>query len=100
MAEIAKPLYGALEKNGRHTLIWTEETNEEFMVLKDRTKNSIALNIPNFSKKFVLVTDASIEAIGEMLANREGNQLTGQTENDSFLSPYTYFRRETVLHNR
>ena len=58
--------------------------NEAFTVLKDRAANSIALNIPHFSKKFVLVTDASNEAIGAMLANREGNQLTDQLKSIAF----------------
>ena len=78
MAEIAKPLYGALEKNGRQKLIWTEEMDEAFTTLKHRAANSIALNISDFSKKFVLVTDANNEASGAMLANREGDQMIGQ----------------------
>ena len=62
MAEIAKPLYGVLdrderererEKNKRQKLLWTEQMNKAFTVLKNRAANSIALNIIDFSKKFV-----------------------------------------------
>ena len=74
MAEITKPLYGALERNGRQKLIWTDEIDEAFTILKGRAANLIALNIPDFSKKFFLVTDASNEASGAMLANR-GDQI-------------------------
>ncbi len=48
MAKIAKPLYGAFEKNGRQRLTWTEEMNEVCTTLKDRAKNLIALNIADF----------------------------------------------------
>ena len=85
MAEITKPLYGALERNGRQTLIWTEEIDKTFTILKGTAANLIALNIPDFSKKFVLVTDASNEASGAMLANREGDQIIGQ------LKPIAFF---------
>ena len=85
MAEITKPLYGALEKNGRQKLIWTEEIDEAFTILKDRAANLIALNIPDL-KFFVLVTDASNEASGAMLANRVGDQIIGQ------LKPIASFR--------
>ena len=96
MAEIAKPLHGTLEKNERQKLIWTEEMDEAFTILKHRAANSIALNISDFSKKFVLVTDVSNEASGTMLANREGDQMIGQLKPMSFFQSYTYFRRETV----
>ena len=52
-------VYEVLEKNGRQKLIWTTEMDEAFNELKKRAANSIALNIPDFCKKFVLVTDAS-----------------------------------------
>ena len=68
--------------------------NEAFTMLKDRAANSIALNIPDFSKKFVLVTDASNEASGAMLANREGNQMIGQ------LKPIAFFHHTLTSEER
>ena len=94
MAEIAKLLYGALEKNGRQKLIWTEEMDKAFTILKDRAANSKALNIPDFSKKFVLVTDASNEASGAMLANREGDQIIGH------LKPIAFFHHTLTFAER
>ena len=85
MADIAKPLYEVLEKNGRQKLIWTTEMDEAFNELKKRAANSIALNVPDFCKKFVLVTDASNEAVGAMLANREDGRPGGQ------LKPIAFF---------
>ena len=46
--KIAKPLYGAFEKNGRQKLIRTEEMNKVFTILNNRATNSIALNIADF----------------------------------------------------
>ena len=65
---------------------------EAFNELKKRAANSIALNIPDFCKKFVLVTDASNEAVGAMLANREDDHLGGQ------LKPIAFFHH-TLWHN-
>ena len=57
---------------------------EAFIELKKRAANSIALNIPDFCKKVDLVTDASNEAVGAMLANREDDQFSGQLKPISF----------------
>ena len=58
----------ALERDGRKTLIWTRE----MIILFERSvANAVALSIPDFSKKFVLVTDASDQGVWAMLADRE-----------------------------
>ena len=77
MAEIhvAKPLYDALEQNGRQRLVWTEAMCHDFEELKNRTANAVALHIPDCTKKFVLVTDASDQGVGAMLANENGGML-------------------------
>ena len=87
MANIAKPLYGSFENNGREKMTWTEEMNKIFTILKDITTNSIPLNNADFYKKFDMVTYASNVATEAMLANREDNQLTSQQKTSSFVSP-------------
>ena len=75
MAEIAKPLYDALERNGRQRLVWTDAVCRVFEELKKRIANAVALHIPDFTKKFVLVTDTSDQGVGAMLANEDGGML-------------------------
>ena len=41
---------------------------EAFEELKNRVANAIALNTPDFNKQFVLVTNASDQEVGAMLA--------------------------------
>ena len=46
-----------------------------FEELKKRTANAVALHIPDFTKKFMLVTDASDQGVRAMLANEDGGML-------------------------
>ena len=73
MAEIAKPLYMALEKDGKKKLIWDTLTTTAFETLKQQVADAVGLNLPNFDRKFVLVTHASETGVGAMLANRDKN---------------------------
>ena len=74
LAEIAKPLnkavalYNNQEKN---EFQWSDEMETAFNSMKDRTAtaSAIQLKIPDFTRKFVLVTDASDSGTGAMLAN-------------------------------
>ena len=72
MSEVAKPLYMALEKDGKKKLVLDESRKTAFESLKRQVSDAVALNLPNFEKKFVLVTDASDTGVGCMLANRSG----------------------------
>ena len=67
VAETARPLYDALDRDGRQKLLWTNEMAAAFSKLKQQVSDGVALYsvhicIPDFSKPFTLVTDAS--AIG------------------------------------
>ena len=47
---------------------WTNECQSAFEELKNRLVSSPILAHPDFSKKFILDTDASNEAIGALLS--------------------------------
>ena len=75
IAETARPLYDALEKDGRQKLHWTDKMTSAFNKLKLQVSNAVALYLPDFRKPFTLVTDASDVGTGAMLANRDGQHL-------------------------
>ena len=65
-AEKAKPLTKLTEKG--KSLIWTTECQEAFDELKNRLCNAPILGMPDFTKPFLLDTDASNFAIGAVLS--------------------------------
>ena len=73
LAETAKPLYDALDKNPYQRLKWTEEMRRSFMTLKLQVATAASLNLPDFKKRFALVIDASNVGTGAVLANRANN---------------------------
>jgi hypothetical protein len=77
----AAPLH-ALKKKGAK-LLWTEEHQTAFESLKQVLCEAPVLQVPDFDKEFVLVTDASDYAISAML-----NQRVGQD-----LAPISYYSR-------
>lgn len=66
-----KPSLSCIGQKWTKRLAWMRNVKEASKELKERVSNSILLNIPDFSKKVVLVTGASDKAVGAMLANRE-----------------------------
>ena len=85
MAEIANPLYDALETDGRKKLVWDATMVTAFEALTHQVVNAVALNLPTFNKKCVLVTDASDTGVGAMLANRSNS--SGEAK----LDPIAFF---------
>ncbi|XP_043196791.1 uncharacterized protein LOC122367597 isoform X1 [Amphibalanus amphitrite] len=75
VAETARPLYDALDKDGRQKLHWTDKMKSAFNKLKQQVSDAVALYLPDFTKPFTLVTDASDVGTGAMLANRDGQHL-------------------------
>ncbi|KAF9760592.1 Retrovirus-related Pol polyprotein from transposon, partial [Nosema granulosis] len=62
--EKMEPLYRATKKG---KFEWTEEYNDAFEKMKRELINSSYLTLPDFSKQFILYTDASNTAIGASL---------------------------------
>ena len=77
MADIAQPLYQLLDKDGKKELKWTPTTRAAFEKLKEQVVNPPALYLPDFTRPFVLVTDASGLGTGAMLAQRDHLQQEG-----------------------
>jgi Reverse transcriptase (RNA-dependent DNA polymerase). len=65
-AYIAKPLNALLKKNV--TFVWTDEIEEAFRKLKEVLCSEPLLHYPDFSKPFVVTTDASEFAVGAVLS--------------------------------
>ena len=76
MADLAKPLYELLDKDGRKELKWTPERGQHL---------TPSLYLPDFSRPFLLVTDASGVGTGAMLAQRDQLQPQGP------LKPIAFF---------
>jgi hypothetical protein len=63
---IARPLTQLLKKE--NNWIWTEKEQTSFDLLKLKLTNTPLLQYPDFSKQFILTTDASSYALGAILS--------------------------------
>ena len=72
-AEIARPLHKLSEKGQK--FLWTDECNSAFEILKCRLVESPVLAHPDFTKPFIIDSDASDQAIGAVLSqNIDGHE--------------------------
>jgi hypothetical protein len=71
-ATIAKPLSGLLKENAAWE--WRPEQQEAFETLKDRLTTAPILQQTEWTKPFLLRTDASSHAIGAALLQGEENE--------------------------
>ena len=69
----AVPLYALLKKGT--SFLWSDECEEAFCYLKESLANAKLLVYPDFSKPFLLQTDASDKGIGFVLAQEVDNCL-------------------------
>ncbi|KAJ8877151.1 hypothetical protein PR048_021604 [Dryococelus australis] len=65
-ATIARPLTSLLKKGIK--FVWTDKCEQSFIALKKALTTSPVLAYPDFSKPFILATDASQFAIGSVLS--------------------------------
>jgi len=65
-SKIAKPLTQLLRRN--IPFVWNHRTDEAFNTLKKLLTEEPLLHYPDFTKPFVLTTDASNEALGAILS--------------------------------
>jgi len=63
---IASPLYKLLKKDAK--FVWTEAQENAFQRLKSKLINRPILQYPDFSKEFILTTDASNSGLGAVLS--------------------------------
>ena len=71
-SHVAKPLTRLTEKDQRFN--WTSECSEAFDKLKHMLVTAPILAHPDFTKPFILDTDASNHAIGAVLSQKTGNE--------------------------
>jgi len=65
-SRIASPLYKLLNKHAK--FVWTEAQENAFQHQKSKLINRPILQYPDFSKEFILTTDASNSALGAVLS--------------------------------
>lgn len=79
-ASIASPLHSLLSKPKNTKLkseqfqaLWTEECTRAFETLKERLTSAPVLGFPDFTREFILETDASLEGLGAVLSQETPN---------------------------
>ena len=68
-AKIANPLHMLLQKDVKFK--WGDAQENAFQTLKHALLSPPILAFPNFDKPFILYTDASTEAIGYLLGQKD-----------------------------
>ena len=97
-SKCAAPLH-ALKRKGT-IFDWTSKHNEAFETLKKALSQAPVLQVPDFTKEFVLVTDASNLAISAVLNQRDGESLAPISFYSRLLSlterNYTIYEKECL----
>ncbi|MGL5709061.1 MAG: pol polyprotein, partial [Aeromonas sp.] len=79
LAAKAKPLSDLLKNNpsASKTVIFTNEENEAFNIIKGLINDTSKLAIPDYEKPFIVITDASTRGISGILAqkSKEGEEI-------------------------
>jgi hypothetical protein len=68
-SRIAAPLHALLKKGAKFE--WTMEQENAFQHLKDKITSKPILQYPDFTKEFILTTDASNQGLGAILSQGE-----------------------------
>ncbi|GFT38210.1 retrovirus-related Pol polyprotein from transposon 17.6 [Trichonephila clavipes] len=70
VAPLPNLLKGVNKKGG---IVWNDKCSESFKMLKERLSGKPVLHAPDFSKPFILQTDASDQGYGVVLAQKDEN---------------------------
>ncbi|CAO1622711.1 unnamed protein product [Sympodiomycopsis kandeliae] len=70
-ARICQPLYALTKKD--NTFIWTDEHEKAFNTLKEKLSTEPVLAHPDFNKDFIVHTDASLDGLGAVLSQLDGD---------------------------
>ena len=84
---LAASLTDLTKKNRPTKVTWTSDCDSAFHALKTYLCTSPVINSPNFSKPFILQTDASDRGVGAVLS---------QYSTDNQLYPVAYFSRKLL----
>jgi hypothetical protein len=84
-SKVSAPLYGLLKKDIKYE--WTDERQQVFQFLKDQLISAPLLSYPDFTKPFILFTDASLTALGAVIE---------QVGDDGQRHPIAYASRSTT----
>jgi len=68
-SNIVRPLTKLFKKSEEY--IWTEKQGKAFDILKEKLTTAPVLQFPNFDEPFILYTDASMQALGAVLAQKD-----------------------------
>jgi len=68
-ASIVKPIHNLLKAN--QTFIWDEHANTSFLKIKDALSSAPVLATPDFSRDFIVYTNATEEAISAILMQKK-----------------------------
>ncbi|KAI4291275.1 hypothetical protein PAPHI01_0549 [Pancytospora philotis] len=74
--ELTLPLYNMIkgeQKKSTKVVVWGPNEAMSFSKLKGAISESTSLALPDFTKKFIVITDASHTAIGAVLAQADDN---------------------------
>ena len=88
-AKIAGPLHNFTKTDVE--FVWTPECDNAFVNLKQLLTTAPVLTSPKFEVPFMLETDASIQGLGAVLAQRQG---------DGSVKPVAYASRSLQAHER
>ena len=72
-ASVAAPLTDLIRKNCPDRVVWTPECESAFLKLKNRLCSDPVLRSPDFTRPFVLQTDASERGVGAVLSQLDDN---------------------------
>ena len=86
-ASIAAPLTDLTRRNRPTRVTWTDQCQDSFVKLRESLCNSPVLRSPDFTKEFILQTDASDRGIGAVLS---------QQDDDGVDHPISFYSRKLL----